>query len=80
MESGSPEILTEGYVSKDSRRWICSECFRALQQEIGMETSLAIVCRPTEEGGDVRTSLGGLRAQPNADEHIVPVRYRTLEC
>ncbi len=28
MEAGSPEILTEGYVTEDNRRWICPECFR----------------------------------------------------
>jgi hypothetical protein len=39
MESGSPEVLTEGYVTEDNRRWICPECFRDLQQE--MEWKLA---------------------------------------
>jgi len=39
METGSPEVLTEGYVTEDNRRWICPECFRDLQQE--MEWKLA---------------------------------------
>jgi len=33
MESGSPEVLTEGYVTKDGR-WICPECFRELREKM----------------------------------------------
>jgi hypothetical protein len=33
-ESGSPDILTEGYVTQDSR-WICDQCFHDLQAEMG---------------------------------------------
>jgi hypothetical protein len=34
MESGSSEVLTEGYVTDDSSHWICPECYRDLQQEM----------------------------------------------
>jgi len=34
MESASPEILTEGYVTQDNR-WICAECFHDLREEMG---------------------------------------------
>jgi hypothetical protein len=39
MESGSPDVLTEGYVTEDSNRWICPDCFRDLREE--MEWRLA---------------------------------------
>jgi len=35
MESGSPEILTEGYVTDDNYRWICPKCFQDLKEEMG---------------------------------------------
>jgi len=34
METSSSEALVEGYATADNR-WICSECFRDLQQEMG---------------------------------------------
>ena len=33
MESPSPDVLTEGYVTGDSK-WICPECFRDLKEEM----------------------------------------------
>jgi hypothetical protein len=27
MESGGPDVLTEGYVTEDNYRWICPEVF-----------------------------------------------------
>jgi len=39
MESGSPEVLTEGYITEDNKRWICPDCFRDLKEE--MEWKLA---------------------------------------
>ena len=38
MESGSPETLTEGYVT-DGNRWICVECFRDLHEEMGWKVA-----------------------------------------
>jgi hypothetical protein len=38
MESGSPEALTEGYVTEDNH-WICVECFRDLHEEMGWKTA-----------------------------------------
>jgi hypothetical protein len=35
MESGSPDILTEGYVTDDNYRWICRQCFQDLKEEMG---------------------------------------------
>lgn len=35
MESGSSEVLTEGYVTDDNYRWICPACFRDLKEEMG---------------------------------------------
>jgi len=35
MESGSPDALTEGYVTKDNIRWICPQCFGDLKDEMG---------------------------------------------
>jgi hypothetical protein len=35
MESGGPDILTEGYVTEDQFRWICAECFRELKDVMG---------------------------------------------
>jgi hypothetical protein len=35
MESGSSEVLTEGYVTEDNYRWICADCFRDLKDEMG---------------------------------------------
>jgi hypothetical protein len=34
-ESGSLEVLTEGYVTEDNHRWICPDCFRDLREEMG---------------------------------------------
>jgi hypothetical protein len=34
METGSPDILTEGYVADDNR-WICAQCFEELKEEMG---------------------------------------------
>ena len=33
--SGSPDALTEGYVTKDNNRWICPQCFGDLKDEMG---------------------------------------------
>jgi hypothetical protein len=35
MESGPPDVLTEGYVTDDSSRSICSTCFQDLKEEMG---------------------------------------------
>ncbi len=35
MDTGSTNALTEGYVTEDNRRWICSDCFRDLKDEMG---------------------------------------------
>jgi hypothetical protein len=35
MESGLSEVLTEGYVTQENRRWICPDCFRDLSEEMG---------------------------------------------
>ena len=35
MESGATEAITEGYVTQDEQRWICSECFQDLKEEMG---------------------------------------------
>jgi hypothetical protein len=32
MESSGSDVFTEGYVTEDNYRWICSECFRDLQE------------------------------------------------
>ena len=34
MESNSPDVLAEGYVTND-KRWICTECFRELHEQMG---------------------------------------------
>lgn len=34
MESG-PDVLTEGYATEDDYRWICTDCFRDLKNEMG---------------------------------------------
>ena len=34
MESGPTDVLSEGYVTEDNRRWICPECFRDLKDEM----------------------------------------------
>ena len=31
MESGGPDIFTEGYVTEDNHRWICQQCFHDLR-------------------------------------------------
>jgi hypothetical protein len=31
MESGGPDVLTEGYLTDDNYRWICLDCFRDLK-------------------------------------------------
>jgi len=35
MESGSPDVLTEGYATEDNYRWVCPQCFRDLKEEMG---------------------------------------------
>jgi hypothetical protein len=35
MESGGPDVLTEGYVTEDNYRGICPECFRDLKDAMG---------------------------------------------
>ena len=35
MESGGPDVLTEGYSTEDNYRWICPECFRDLKDIMG---------------------------------------------
>jgi hypothetical protein len=39
MESGAPDVLTEGYATEDNYNWICPECFRDLKD--AMEWKLA---------------------------------------
>jgi hypothetical protein len=39
MESSSPEVFAEGYVTEDNYRWIRPECFRDLKEQ--MEWKLA---------------------------------------
>lgn len=34
-ESGSPETLSEGYVTDDNYRWICPSCFQDLKEDMG---------------------------------------------
>jgi len=34
MESDSPDVLSEGYVTQDNR-WICAQCFHDLRGEMG---------------------------------------------
>jgi hypothetical protein len=34
METASPDVLVEGYVTEDDR-WICPECFHDLKDEMG---------------------------------------------
>jgi hypothetical protein len=34
METDGPEILTEGYATHDEYRWICSQCFQDLKEEM----------------------------------------------
>jgi len=35
MESGSPDVLTEGYATEDDYRWVCPQCFSDLKEEMG---------------------------------------------
>jgi SRSO17 transposase len=35
IESGPAGTLTEGYATADNYRWICSDCFRDLKDEMG---------------------------------------------
>jgi hypothetical protein len=34
METASPDVLVEGFVTEDDR-WICPECFHDLKNEMG---------------------------------------------
>jgi transposase-like protein len=36
-------VLTEGYVTEDGSRWICPECFRDLQEEMGWKLAKRLV-------------------------------------
>jgi hypothetical protein len=42
MESGSPEILSEGYVTDDNYRWICPQCFQDLKVQMGWKLDSAV--------------------------------------
>jgi DNA-directed RNA polymerase subunit RPC12/RpoP len=35
MESGPTDVLSEGYVTEDNRRWRCPECSRDLKDAMG---------------------------------------------
>lgn len=42
MESGGPDILTEGYASEDNYRWVCKQCFEDFREEFGWSNGNAV--------------------------------------